>query len=131
MPCNLMKNGTDQGRVCVRGVQFLVPKDADFKTVSLRCEVAPAGTEHADKYAINLDKDDPAYRLGVMVKYTSKEDQETKEMWAKLRGPRNTMKLNSIVDFLEGRDDDWTALRPRRFLDRCTTKGRMKPMYTS
>lgn len=131
MSCNLMKNGTDQGRVCVRGVQFLVPKDADFKTVSLRCEVAPEGTEHEKKCAISLKKDDPAYRLGVMVKYTSKQDQGTREMWAKLRGPRNAMKLNSLVDFLEGRDDDWTALRPRRFLDRCTTKGRMKPTYTS
>lgn len=44
MSCNLTNNGTDEGRVCVRGVQFLVPKEADFKTVSLGSEVESEGT---------------------------------------------------------------------------------------
>lgn len=131
MPCKLMKNGTAQGRLCVRGVQFLVPGDADFNTVSLKCVLAPEGTEHENKCALNLEKDDPAHRLGVILRYTSKKDQQSREIWSKLGGPCNTKKLNSLVDFLEGRDDDWTAQQPRRFLDRCKTKGRMKPAYTS
>ncbi|ROV88508.1 hypothetical protein VSDG_09308 [Cytospora chrysosperma] len=129
--CRPMKNGSNMGRVCVRGVQFLVPEEADFKSVSIQCEVNPEAIEHKYKCATNLEQGDPAYRLGVRIKFTSKIDNEEKVIWASLGGQCNTKKLNSLVDFLDGQDDEWTAQQPRRFLDRYPSKGRTKITYTS
>jgi hypothetical protein len=38
----------------------------------------------------------------------------------------NIMKLNSLVDFLEDKEEEWTERQPRRFLDRNSGRGRRK-----
>lgn len=128
--CRPLTNGTKMGRVCIRGVQILVPEEANFETVFIQCELAPLGSQHKNKCGTDLEHEDPANRLGIRVRFNSKVDSEEREIWAALGGTCNAKKLNSLVDFIEGMDDDWTAQQPRRFLDRNKGKGRMSTTYT-
>lgn len=124
--CTAMKNGTEDGRVCVRGgavPEVLAPPEADFNTVAIQCEVTLEGTQHENQCGTSLEDGDQARRLGVMLKYTCGRNNKAEECWAKLKGTCNAKKLNSLVDFLDGKDDDWTAEQPRRFLDRYRGKG--------
>lgn len=73
----------------------------------------------------------PAVRLGIKLKFKSTLDGQMKELWATLSGEDNTKKLNSLVDFLDGKDEQWTEQQPRRFLDQKKGRGRPKPSYTS
>ena len=130
-PCSRMKNKTKMGRVCFRGVQLLVPEEADFDTVFIQCDLAPNGSRHSNACATSLRADDPANRLGIKLRFDSKVDNEEKEMWTVLGGECNTKKLNSLVDFLEDKDEGWIERQPRRFLDRNKFLGRMKISYTS
>lgn len=41
--CTAMKNGSLQGRIFVRDVHILVPSEADFNRVLIRCHLAPQG----------------------------------------------------------------------------------------
>jgi hypothetical protein len=130
-PCAQMKNGTKMGRVCFRGVQLLVPEEADFDTVFIQCDLAPNGSRHSNAYATSLREDDPANRLGINLRFIFKVDNEEKELWEVLGGECNMKKLNSLVDFLEDKDEGWTERQPRRFLDRNKFRGRMKISYTA
>jgi hypothetical protein len=65
------------------------------------------------------------------LRFNSKVDNKEKELWAVLGGECNTKKLNSLVDFLEDKDEGWTERQPRRFLDRNKFLGRMKISYTA
>ena len=113
-----MSNGAETGRVCFRGVQLLVPKEADFDTVFIQCDLAQNGSRHSNACATSLCEDDPANHLGIKLPFNSKVDSREKELWATLGGKCNTKKLNSLVDFLEGKDEGWTEQQPRRFIDR-------------
>lgn len=130
-PCNPLTNGTNMGRVCFRGVQLLVPETADFATVQIQCDLVAAGLQHSNPCATIIRDKDPAARLGIKLKFTSTLDREMKELWATLGGEGNTRKLNSLVDFLDGKDVQWTEQQPRRFLDKNKGRGRTKPSYTS
>ena len=130
-PCTEMKNKSKMGRTCFRNVEVLVPGGADFKTVFIQCDLAPNGSLHPHACATEFREDDPAKRLGIKLKFNFKVSNEEKELWATLGGECNTKKLNSLVDFLDGKDEDWTERQPRRFLDRNKFRGRMKISYTS
>ena len=130
-PCTEMKNKSKMGRTCFRNVQVLIPGGADFKTVFIQCDLAPNGSFHPHACATEFREDDPAKRLGIKLKFNFKVSNEEKELWVTLGGECNTKKLNSLVDFLEGKDEDWTERQPRRFLDRNKFRGRMKISYTS
>lgn len=84
LKCTPMKNGTESGRVCVRGVQLLVPPEADFNPVAIQCEITPEGNQHANQCGAGFEDGDPARRLGVRLKYTCRGDNKTVESWAKL-----------------------------------------------
>lgn len=130
-PCSEMKNKSKMGRTCFRNVQVLIPGGADFKTVFIQCDLAPNGSLHPHACATEFREDDPAKRLGIKLKFNFKVSNEEKELWVTLGGECNTKKLNSLVDFLEGKDEDWTERQPRRFLDSNKFRGRMKISYTS
>lgn len=130
-PCNPLTNGTNMGRVCFRGVQLLVPETADFATVQIQCDLVAAGLQHSNPCATKIRDKDPATRLGIKLKFASTLGREMKELWATLGGEANTKKLNSLVDFLDGKDEQWTEQQPRRFLDKNKGRGRTKPSYTS
>ena len=130
-PCTEMKNKSKTGRTCFRNVEVLVPGGADFKTVFIQCDLAPNGSLHPHACATELREDDPAKRLGIKLKFNFKVSNEEKELWVTLRGECNTKKLNSLVDFLDSKDEDWTERQPRRFLNRNKFRGRMKISYTS
>jgi hypothetical protein len=104
-PCNPLKNGTNMGRVCFRGVQLLVPETADFTTVIIQCDLVAAGLHHSNPCITDLCDEDPATRLRIKLKFKSSLDSKMKELWANLGGECNTKKRNSLVDFLDGKDE--------------------------
>jgi hypothetical protein len=130
-PCNPLTNGTNMGRVYFRGLQLLVPETADSATVQFQCDLVAAGLQHSNPCATKIRDKDPAVRLGIKLKFRSTLDGEMKELWATLGGEGNTRKLNSLVDFLDGKDEQWKEQQPRRFLDKNKGRGRTKPSYTS
>lgn len=125
--CTPMKNtkGRPSGRVYFRGVAIIIPPDADVKTVFVRCAQA-----HPEM-CCEAQPQDPARRLAVRVEYDSVDDGRKHAFWYSQKGDANTQKINSLVDYLEGRDEEYTENQPRRFLDRNKTRGRTSISYTS
>jgi hypothetical protein len=65
-----------------------------------------------------------------MVKYNTLHGG-SKVLWSVTSGDYNIKKLNSLVDFLEDKDDDWMESQSRRFLDKNYSRGRYRVSYTS
>lgn len=118
-------------RVYFRGVQITVPMEADVETVSIQASIVPEGTTHEHEcIRKGGEVDDPAHRLGIMVKCNTLHG-ESKVLWSATSGDCNIKKLNSLVDFLEDKDDDWMESQSRRFLDKNYSRGRYRVSYTS
>ena len=128
--CTRMKNGTDLGRVYFRGVAIKVPEIADFGTVQVHCDLSPEGVDHPTPCATNTIDRDPAKRLGIKLTYKVQITDSSQAVWYTQRGAANTMKLNSLVDFLTGKPEEYTESQPRRFLDRSKIRGRTRISYT-
>jgi hypothetical protein len=129
MHCTLMKNGTKMGRIYFRGVSVCVQDTADFTSVRIRCDLSEQGAVHPDACAQDAKTGDPSQRLAILLAYTDKHGSEKISAWYKQKGDVNAKKLNSLVDFLEGRDIEYTEAQPRRWLDKCAGRGRLKPMF--
>ena len=128
--CSKMENGTNLGRVYLRGVAIMVTQIADFGMVQVHCNLSPEGVEHPTPCATNTINRDPAKRVGIMLTYNVQTTDLPQSVWYKQRGKANTMKLNSLVDFLTGKDDEYTESQPRRFLDKSKIRGRTCISYT-
>lgn len=126
--CKILKNGTDMGRIFFRDVAILVPRHADFETFHVQCFLAPDGSRHLHA-CVECDPKNPANRLAIKLRFKSKSTGGEEEVWATLGG-KEFMKVNSLVDFLEGKPEDYTEKQPLRFLPRSATKGRPKISYT-
>lgn len=50
----------------------------------------------------------PANQLAIKVKFKNKTSDEEEEMWAFLRGKTDSMRVNSLVDFAEGKPEEYT-----------------------
>jgi hypothetical protein len=118
-------------RVYFRGVQISVPLEANIQTVFVHASLVPEGTVHPHECIKDGEASDPAHRLGIKVKYKIRDGNTGKEFWSRTSGDCNIKKLNSLVDFLEDKDEDWTENQPRRFLDRNHARKRFKKSYTS
>ncbi|KAF9892888.1 hypothetical protein FE257_000478 [Aspergillus nanangensis] len=129
--CAKINNAARVGRISFRGVQLYIPQEADFDTVFVQCDLVDQGLKHTHMSPTLFEADDPATRLGVKVKYRVKATNEPKEYWATFGGTCNTKILNSLVDFLEGKDEKWTENQDRRFLARSVFRGRTHVSYTS
>ena len=129
--CTAMKNGTSQGRAFVRDVHRLVPPEADFNRVFVRCHLAPQGRQHIKRCSIRIMSSDVANRLAIEIIYRLRSDHSTITKWCKYQGQVIVLKLNSLVDFLEGQPEDFTATQSRRFLARNKGRGRRKIFFTS
>ncbi|RAK99169.1 uncharacterized protein BO80DRAFT_478634 [Aspergillus ibericus CBS 121593] len=130
-PCTEISNSAKVGRVYFKGLQLYVPQKADFNTVFVQCDLVPEGFRHPNACPAESDTNDPANRLGIRVCYKVRGSSERSEFWATMDGECNTKILNSLVDFLDGRSEEWTEKQPRRFLPRNILKGRRKISYTS
>ena len=126
-----MKNDTNLGRVYFRGVALMVPQIADFSTVRVQCDLSPEDVDHTTPCATDTIDQDPARRLGVKLTYNFQTTGLLQFVWCKQGGKANTMKLNSLVDFLMGKDEGYTESQPRRFLDRSKIYGRTSISYTA
>lgn len=122
--------GKGYGRVSFRGIQIWVPEEADREAVWIRCYLMPNGTQHASPCCNCGPHEDPCRRLGILLQFAVASDGTQKQQWKTWKGEKNAKKLNSLVDFLENREDGWTETQPRRFLDRNRGRGRDKAMYT-
>ncbi|OJZ91757.1 hypothetical protein ASPFODRAFT_27617 [Aspergillus luchuensis CBS 106.47] len=129
--CTEMSNAAKVGRVYFRGVQLYIPREADFETVFVKCDLVAQGFRHPNACISKFEPDDPANRIGIKVRYQIKESSEQEEFWVAMSGDCNIRILNSLVDFLDGKSEDWTEGQPRRFLPRNISKGRGKISYTS
>ncbi|GJP91104.1 hypothetical protein AlacWU_04003 [Aspergillus niger] len=129
--CTEISNSARVGRVYFRGVQLYIPREADFETVFVKCDLVAEGLRHPNACIANSEPDDPANRIGIRVRYQVKDSSEQEEFWAAMSGGCNIRILNSLVDFLDGKSEDWTEGQPRRFLPRNIPKGRGKISYTS
>ena len=124
------KNGSVQHRVYFRGVAIFLPIDASSQAVYIKCNLTAEGIDHQKPCGEDTLEGDPARRLGVKVIYKTKANGNEISTWYSQRGDKNTIKLNSLVDFLEGKGDAYTKNQPRRFLDRNKTRGRFSTSYT-
>lgn len=130
-PCTEMSNIAKVGRVYFRGVQLYIPREANFDTVFVQCDLVPEGLRHPNMCPSACEDGDPAIRLGIRIRYNTQGSNEQREYWAALKGANNTKILNSLVDFLEGKDEEWTESQPRRFLPRSVSRKRTKICYTT
>lgn len=130
-PCTELSNIAKVGRVYFRGVQLYIPREADFDTVFVQCDLVPEGLQHPNMCPSFCEDGDPATRLGIRIRLHSQESNEQREYWAVLKGANNTKILNSLVDFLDGKDEEWTENQPRRFLPRSVSRNRTKICYTT
>ena len=131
--CTQMKNhGTYVGNtVAVRGLKMYIPMKANPQTVWIRADLVPEGTYHPHECINGGEADDPAHRLSIQIKYRTIHENTPEEFWFRTSGQARIKQLNSLVDFLEDKDEDWIAQQPRRFLDRGHSRGRLKISYTS
>lgn len=83
-------------------------------TIFLQAELVAEGREHSDWCCTSLQAGDPGRRLGIRVRYGTERGMV--ERWIRLGGAKNAMKIKSLVDMLDGRERDWIAEQPRRFL---------------
>lgn len=102
------------GRITLRGSLYvLVPRHADLNHVWVQCELLE-GAEHPKTCAENAPQGDPCKRLGVHVRYRSKNTNEAEEFWYQTKSDLNMKKINSFVDFLEGKSEEFTINQSRR-----------------
>ncbi len=130
--CQLKSHGAHiENRVVVRGVQLTIPLKANTQTVWVRADLVPEGTYHPHECINGGEADDPAHRLSIQIRYRTIHENTPEESRFRTSGQGNIKKLNSLVDFLEDKDEDWIAKQPRRFLDRDHSRKRFKTSYTS
>ncbi|KAL6718105.1 hypothetical protein ACLMJK_004191 [Lecanora helva] len=130
--CQLKSHGAHiENRVVVRGAQLTIPLKANTQTVCVRVDLVPEGTYHPYKCINGGEADDPAHRLSIQIRYRTIHENTPEESWFRTSGQGNIKKFNSLVDFLEDKDEDWIAKQPRRFLDRDHSRKRFKTSYTS
>lgn len=128
--CTAMKNGSSQGRIFVRDVHILILPEADFNRVLIRCHLAPQGRQHIERCSTKTISSDVANRLAIEIVYRSRSDHSIITKWCKYQGQIIVFKLNSLVDFLENKSEDFTATQSRRFLARNKSRGKRKISFT-
>lgn len=72
---------------------------------------------------------DPAIRLGIQICGTNTLGNAI-SFWLQSRGMRNILKMNTLVDELEGKTDEEIERTPRRWVAKNETRGKYKPSYT-
>ena len=78
--------------------------------------------------AMKARPDDPAIRFGIQICGTSALGNAI-SFWLQSRGMRNVLKMNTIVDQLDGKTDEEIERAPRHWIARCETCGEYKPSY--
>lgn len=71
------------------------------------------GQPHPSPYAHKATPSDPAIRLGIHITGTGKTDH-TVSFWLRSRGQQNVLKMNTLIDELEGIPEETTRQMPRR-----------------
>jgi hypothetical protein len=61
---------------------------------------------------------DPAKRLGIRFRYESNETGKMEEGWARMETEWQTKQLNSFVDFLDGKSEEYTESQKRRVIEK-------------
>lgn len=78
-PCTELSNIAKVGRVYFRGVQLYIPREADFDTVFVQCDLVPEGLRHPNMCPSFCEDGDPATRLGIRIRFHSQESNEQRE----------------------------------------------------
>jgi hypothetical protein len=97
-------------------VGLRIPEYADFDSVWVWRDLYPVGSEHPVGCAVNALDEDPAKRLGILARYKKRKGGETPEFWFKVITEKDIKRVNTFVDFLDGKDDDYTQSQVRRYI---------------
>ncbi|KAF2647363.1 hypothetical protein K491DRAFT_685585 [Lophiostoma macrostomum CBS 122681] len=85
---------------------------------------------HPDRAAQQAQEDDPAYRLGIRISGKSRSGDEVTH-WLKTKGAKDVARINSLCDWLAGREKEVTESTPRRFFIKKSSRGPGKQTYTT
>ena len=86
------------------------------------------GQAHHSPYAMKATPGDPAIRLGTQICGTNTLGNAI-SFWLQSRGTRNVLKMNTLVDELEGKTDEEIERTPRRWIAKNETRGNSNPSY--
>ena len=115
-----------------------------FAQITLRIRQGQIRLNHGDKvylqgflmpglnpnmYATGATSDDPARRFSLQL--TGENQGCNFQIWLTVGGDRTAMRVNTLVDILEGDTYDEIEKRPRRMLRIDESKGRTRRQYTS
>lgn len=87
------------------------------------------GQAHYSPYAMNATPEDPAIRFGIHISGTDILGNAL-SFWLQSNGMQNILKMNALVDELEGKTDEEIGRTPRRWISKNAARGRKKPVYT-
>ena len=87
------------------------------------------GQSHLSPYAYKATPSDPALLLGIHITSTGRT-HHTVSFWLRSRGQQNVLKMNTLVDGLEGIPEETTKQMLRQRVAKKRTQGREKPSYT-
>jgi hypothetical protein len=111
------------GRVSLRHSLYVyLPKDVDFNSLWIWCDLREKGTKHPECCAVKPQESDPVTRLGIFVKYSVIAVRESKEFWYKFLTEKHTKKVNTLVDYLDDDNSEYTSNQPRRFIESSKSK---------
>jgi hypothetical protein len=112
------------------GLAIHLPRDASPTGIFLKCDLVQEGHLLENPPATDALLQDPAFRLGVEVQYTSSEDGKLTRKWAQCSGIKNAKRANSLVDYLECKSIEFTENQPRRVLRKNLGRGRSGVHFT-
>lgn len=119
------------GKAALRGAAYvLIPQHADFSTVWIQCNLQQEGVRHPEACSANLHDSDPAGRLGIRVRYTTRDTGVERQIWYKVNTDSDIKKLNSLIDFLDRKDEKYAASQKRRHLPLRKGKNGRPAFYT-
>jgi hypothetical protein len=100
------------------------------QTIRVRCELAPEGEKHPHCIAWGrLSNEDPVRRLAIRISGIMKCNGVESFCWVGMWGDKTAMRLNTLVDWLEGRPTELSD--PRRYIPKSVSQGRPKGIYTT
>ena len=99
-----------------------LPKDVNFNSLWIWCDLREKGTKYPECCAVKPQESDPVTRLGIFVKYSIIAVCESKEFWYKFLTKKHAKKVNTLVDYLNDDNSEYTSNQPRRFIKSSKSK---------
>jgi hypothetical protein len=111
------RHDAKHGTVVLRATLTMkIPQQANFSTVWIKCDLLEPGKVYTHVWTQDTLDGDPAKRLGIRFWYESKETRKMEEGWARMETEWQNKQLNSFVDFLDLKGEEYTESPKRRVI---------------